>query len=272
MKLLHGSELAGFIKARQAGQVRTLRQAHHVQPKLSIISTIPDHSAIEIYMRMKQRYGSDIGIDVDIHRTGMDEVAVVINSLNEDEAVHGIIVQLPLAEPGKTDVVTNLVAPNKDVDGLSARTVFEPATPMAIMWLLAGHNINVSKDSRVVVFGRGKLVGRPLAEILESSGVPVDIVDTTTSRGELIRLTKQANTIISGVGKPGLITTDLIPADCVVIDAGVASEGGKTVGDVDPDVYDTRDDIKITPLKGGVGPLTVCALFENVIKAASSSY
>lgn len=272
MKLLNGSELAGFIKARQAGQVRALRQAYRVQPKLAIISTIPDHSAIEVYMRMKQRYGEDIGIDVNIYRIEMDEISDTIDLLNKDKTVHGIIVQLPLAEPAKTDVITNLVTPNKDVDGLSARTVFEPATPMAIMWLLAGHNINVSKDSRVVIFGRGKLVGKPLAKILESSGVPVDIVDTTTSHSELIRLTKQADIIISGVGKPSLITTDLIPADCVVIDAGVASEGGKTVGDVDPDVYNTRDDIKITPLKGGVGPLTVCALFENVIKAASSSY
>lgn len=263
MKLLNGSEMAGYIKERQARQVRGLRQAWQVAPKLAIVATI-DHPAIEIYMRMKNRYGEDIGIEVDIHRIKQAEVRDLIEKLNKDESVHGIIVQLPLEDPSQTDEIVNLVAPEKDVDALGSQAVFEPATPMAIMWLLAGYNVDLA-GKQVVLVGRGKLVGAPLEKILKASDVNVQVIDSSTTDPDSI--ISEADILITATGQPGLIKTDSIKYGAVVVDAGVAGEQGKTTGDLDPAVYN-RDDLTITPQKGGVGPLTICALFDNVIRAA----
>jgi len=137
--------------------------------------------------------------------------------------------------------------------------------PLAILWLLSGYNIDLAgKD--IVLVGRGKLVGAPLEKMLQASGVePRMVVKETPNGPDEIR---KADVVISATGVPGLIKPDMLKQGAVVVDAGVASEGGKTVGDVAPEVYEQRDDLTITPAKGGVGPLTVTALFENVIRAA----
>jgi methylenetetrahydrofolate dehydrogenase (NADP+)/methenyltetrahydrofolate cyclohydrolase len=263
VKLLNGLELAGFIKERQAHQVRGLRQAHHIEPKLAIIVTV-DNPVIDLYVRLKREYGADILVDVDVHRVQQSEVPALLNELNADESIHGIITQLPLADPAHTDEIVNLVAPGKDVDALGSASVFDPATPMAILWLLSGYNVDMQGKS-VLLIGRGKLVGAPLERILNDSGVEVRVADRSTK--DLTAETRQADVIITATGSPAILYPDMIKENAVVVDAGVASEDGKTVGDVAPEVYE-RDDLTITPQKGGVGPLTVCALFENVIRAA----
>ena len=263
MKLLNGKELAEYIKERQAHQVRALRQAWHVQPKLAIVVTI-EHPVINVYMRMKARYGADILIDVDVHRVTQDEAPAKIQELNQDPSVHGIIVQLPLERPEETEAIVNLVAPEKDVDGLGAQPLFDPATPMAILWLLAGYNVDLN-GKKVVLIGRGKLVGAPLERMLTESGVDVAVADRSTA--DLKTVTAEADVIITATGSPAILYPEMIKYGAVVVDAGVAGEEGKTVGDVAPEVYE-RDDLSITPTKGGVGPLTVCALFDNVIRAA----
>lgn len=262
MKLLNGSELAGFIKERQAKTVRGLRQAYNVQPKLAIIVTVDD-PVIEIYMKLKKRYGADILIDVDIHRVQQEQALELINKLNDDENVHGIIVQLPLEDPSQTDEIVNVVKPEKDVDALGKNAILDPATPTAILWLLSGYGVEL-KDKKVAIIGKGKLVGEPLEKMLVHSDVNAK---SYGSEDDITQAVSTADVIITATGSPGLITADMIPLRCVVVDAGVASEEGQTRGDLADDVYE-RDDLKITPQKGGVGPLTVCALFENVIKAA----
>jgi methylenetetrahydrofolate dehydrogenase (NADP+)/methenyltetrahydrofolate cyclohydrolase len=266
MKYLNGSELAGFIKERQAHQVRGLIQAGGVKPKLAIIITV-DHPAIETYVRMKKRYGADILAEVDVHTIKQAEAPALIGQLNDDPAVHGIIVQLPLEDPSKTDEIVNLVAPAKDVDALGASATLEPATPLAILWLLAGYNIAL-EGKKIVLVGRGKLVGAPLERMLQASGHDVTVVDRQTS--DIAASVREADVLITATGQPGLITADMIKTGAVVVDAGVAGEQGKTVGDLAPDVYE-RGDLTITPQKGGVGPLTICALFDNVIRAARST-
>ncbi len=263
MKLLNGKELAEFIKQRQAGQVRALRQAHGIVPKLAIVLTV-DHPAIEVYMRMKKKYGADILVDVDIHRVKQTDVPSLLQSLNTDPSVHGIIVQLPLEDPAQTDELVNLVAPNKDVDALGKDAQFDPATPMAILWLLSGYNIDL-RGKKVLLVGRGKLVGAPLERILKDSGTDVTVVEKGVNN--LKEITVTADVIITATGNPNLLSSDMIKPQAVVVDAGVAGEEGKTVGDLAPEIY-LRDDLTITPAKGGVGPLTVSALFENVIRAA----
>lgn len=263
VKLLNGQEIAGFIKERQAKQVRALRQAWDIQPKLAIIVTV-DHPVINIYMNKKKKYGADILVDVDIHRIEQDEAAATIQKLNEDPSVHGIIVQLPLERPEDTEAIVNLVVPEKDVDGLGKDATLDPATPMAIMWLLSGYGVDLP-GKKVLLIGRGKLVGAPLERMLMASGIDVSVADRSTK--DLTAATKDADVIITATGSPAILFPEMIKYGAVVVDAGVASESGKTVGDLAPEVYE-RDDLTLTPLKGGVGPLTVCALFENVIRAA----
>jgi methylenetetrahydrofolate dehydrogenase (NADP+)/methenyltetrahydrofolate cyclohydrolase len=263
VKLLNGRELSGFIKERQAKQVRALRQAERVEPKLAIV-VAKDDPVIETYIRLKKAYGADILIDVDIHRVNQAEVPALLERLNADDTVHGIIVQLPLEDTSKTDEIVNLVVPAKDVDALGANATFDPATPMAIMWLLAGYNVDLA-GKKVLLVGRGKLVGAPLEKVLRSMDVDVEVVDREAT--DLSEHTLGADIVITATGSPAIIYSDMIKEGAVVVDAGVASESGKTVGDLADDIYE-RDDITITPKKGGVGPLTVCALFENVIRAA----
>lgn len=262
MKILNGSELAAYIKQRQLHQVRGLRQAHGISPKLAIVVTV-DHPVIDVYVRLKERYGADILVDVEVHRVSQAEVEGLLSKLSDDDSLQAIIVQLPLEDPSKTDEIVNLVAPKKDVDALGADAQFDPATPMAIMWLLSGYNVDL-KGKRVLLIGRGKLVGAPLEKMLLASGIDVHTADRQTK--DLTTETQKADVIITAAGSPAILFPDMIKHGAVVVDAGVASEDGKTVGDVAPEVYD-RDDLTITPVKGGVGPLTVCALFENVIRA-----
>lgn len=262
MKLLSGSELAGFIKERQAKAVRGLRQAYNVAPKLAII-VAADNPVIDLYVRLKQQYGADILIDVEVHKVEQAEIRDLVAKLNTDDSVHGIIVQLPLTDPSDTDEILALVDPSKDVDALGPDPDFDAATPTAILWLLAGYNVNL-QGKNVVLVGRGKLVGEPLQKMLEGSGVQVQ---SCVEGDDIHGMLETADVIVTATGKPGIIRADDIPLGAVVVDAGVAVESGRTVGDLAPDVYD-REDLKITPQKGGVGPLTVCALFENVIIAA----
>lgn len=263
MKLLNGKELADYIKERQAKQVRALRQAHGIAPRLAIVVTVDD-PIINVYIRLKRRYGADIQVDVDIHAVDQAEVSGLLEQLNADDRVHGVIVQLPLADPNQTDEIVNQVAPAKDVDALGTAALFDPATPMAILWLLAGYNVNLP-GKHILLIGRGKLVGRPLERMLLDSELDVEVVDRSVQ--DLAGHTREADVIITATGSPAILYPDMIKQGAVVVDAGVASEDGKTVGDLAPEVYE-RDDLTITPQKGGVGPLTVCALFDNVIRAA----
>lgn len=266
MKILNGSDLAGYIKERQAHEVRELRQSYRLFPKLAIIVTV-DNPVIEIYMRLKKRYGADILVDVEIFRENITNLPELIETLNNDPSIHGIIIQLPLSDISQTDYIINLVSPSKDVDGLSNMTKFDPATPMAIMWLLAGYNIEL-KNQKILLIGRGKLVGKPLEKIMIASNLNVQVADHLTK--DLKKLSIDSDIIITATGTPSILKSDMIKKGGVVIDAGVASEEGKIKGDVDPEIYE-RQDLIITPQKGGVGPLTVCALFENVINAARQS-
>jgi methylenetetrahydrofolate dehydrogenase (NADP+)/methenyltetrahydrofolate cyclohydrolase len=268
MKVLNGKELADFIKERQAREVRSLTQAYGITPKLVIIVTDLNNQVIDVYTRLKHKYGADIGIEVDIEKIDQAKAIETLDKLNNDPSVHGIIVQLPLADPSQTDEIVSRVSPDKDVDGLGKDPHFEPATPMAILWLLSGYNIDLN-GKNVVLVGRGKLVGAPLENMLKASGIEPTVVvkDTPDGPGKI----GEGDVVISATGVAGLIKPDMLKQGAVLVDAGVASEGGKTVGDVAPEVFEQRDDLTITPIKGGVGPLTVCALFENVIRAARNT-
>ena len=266
MKELNGAELAGFIKERQAKAVRGLRQSNKIAPKLAIIRTNPD-PVVDTYMRIKQSYGDDIMIDVDVHTIDQDEALTTIEKLNVDSSVHGIIVQIPLPNPKQTTKILDAVAPEKDVDGLGRDRIYDPATPLAVTWLLAGYGVDLP-GKHIVIVGQGRLVGKPLAELWQKSDFDVYVADKKTPN--LADQTRLADVLVCATGVPGLITADMVKFGVVIVDAGVATDSNGLVGDVAEEVRQLPD-IIITPEKGGVGPLTVCALFENVITAARNS-
>ena len=260
MRELNGSELAGFIKERQAKQVRALRQAWHINPRLAIITDV-ENPVIETYMRLKQRYGADILIDVEIHRVPVGGALEVIQELNNRDDVQGIILQLPISNSDQTEELLESIREDKDVDGLRKKAIFQAATPTAISWLLAGYGVDL-KGKKVAIVGRGRLVGAPLEKMWLKSGVDVTVFEKGDDLSQLINY----DIIVSATGVPGLIKSQMIKPKTVVVDAGTASENGKIVGDVSEEVRQ-RNDVIITPKKGGVGPLTVSALFDNVITA-----
>ena len=260
MRELNGSELAGFIKERQAKQVRALRQAWHINPRLAIVTDV-ENPVIETYMRLKQRYGADILIDVEIHRVPAGGALEVIQELNNRDDVQGIILQLPISNSDQTEELLESIREDKDVDGLRKRAIFQAATPTAINWLLAGYGVDL-KNKKVAIVGRGRLVGAPLEKMWLKSGVDVTVFEKGDDLSQLINY----DIIVSATGVPGLIKSQMIKTKTVVVDAGTASENGKIVGDVSEEARQ-RNDVIITPKKGGVGPLTVSALFDNVITA-----
>jgi methylenetetrahydrofolate dehydrogenase (NADP+)/methenyltetrahydrofolate cyclohydrolase len=264
-KLLNGADLAGFIKERHSSQARSLL-AQKIIPKLAIVQ-VKDDPVINTYVRLKNKYGADIGVQVETHTPKQKDLPQLIKKLNQDQSIHGIIVQLPLTDPAQTEEIVNMVAPQKDVDALGKKSKFEPATPMAILWLLAGYNVSL-QGKKILIIGRGKLVGAPLEKIFKNSGHEVTVIDGPTDR--LGKIAIEADIIITATNTSGVLSASMIKPGSVVVDAGIAEEDGELVGNVAPEVYD-RDNIVITPQKGGVGPLTVCALFENVIRAANEA-
>ena len=264
MKFLNGTELAGFIKERQAHQVASLRP---ITPTLLIIRD-SDNPVIEKYVQLKIRYGEDIGVKViDFLATSISDIQDKILSANADDSVHGIIVQLPIRDKTATDALTALIAPHKDVDGLSGNSgSYDSATATAILWLLAGYDVKLA-ESKIAIVGRGKLVGAPLYTMLTKSHYDVELFH----RGSDLTRLRDYNIIITATGVPGLILNDYISPGAVIVDAGTASEKGILKGDLADEVRNRTDLTAITPKVGGVGPLTVSCLFDHVITAASQA-
>ena len=263
VKILDGLELVGYIKERQAKQARSLRQSWRVIPRLAIVRT-GDSPVTDTYLRLKHIYGDDISVEVKTYDCSGHKLFEQIAELNSDENVQGIIIQLPLLNPDQTNAAVNAVAPEKDVDGLGEHSKFTPATAMAIDWLVAGYNVTLT-GKKIAIIGNGRLVGAPLYKLWKTSGLDVSVYDEFTQ--DLAAEIINADIIVTATGRPGLIVSEMVKYGAVVVDAGTASEKGKIVGDVAEDVR-SRNDLTITPIKGGVGPLTVAALFDNVITAA----
>jgi methylenetetrahydrofolate dehydrogenase (NADP+)/methenyltetrahydrofolate cyclohydrolase len=267
MKLLYGNELAEYIKERQAKQVRALRQAHGVSPKLVIVMSSQASDAIRTYVRMKQRYARDILIDVTVVSCSQQEMPSAITTANDDDAVHGVIVQLPLDDPQATDTIVDAIAPRKDVDGLGISAQFDSATAEAIDWLLVGHSVDIARK-KIAIVGRGKLVGGPLERMWASRGYDVVVLDRESIDSDAT--IRACNLVVSATGVPGVLNNGNIMPGVIVVDAGTASEKGVIVGDAATELFD-RTDITITPQKGGVGPLTVAVMFDHVIRAARAT-
>ena len=263
MKILNGSELAGFIKERQAHQIRAMEH----KPGLLIIRD-SSNPVIMKYVNLKIKYGQDIGANVeDFYAKNITEIADKIKSANADPSVTGIIIQLPLTNKNNTEELCNLIAPEKDVDGLGPQAKYDSATATAINWLLTGYDVNLT-NSKIAIVGRGKLVGAPLYKMFTNSNYTVSLFH----RGSDLTMLTEYDIIITATGVPGLISDDMIKPGAVVVDAGTASEDGVLKGDVADSVRARTDLTAITPAKGGVGPLTIAVLYDHLIQATPSPH
>lgn len=219
---------------------------------------------------MKQAFGESIGVSIDIvqlpKETQLPELLMKIgeqNKENNNPACTGIVVQLPLPAHIDAEAVCNAITPEKDIDAIGANTSFRAPVALAVLEILQRADISIH-GKRIVVVGEGTLVGKPVANMFRAEGVLPQIVTENTQNPE--EYYKQADIIVSGAGRPHMITPSMIQNDAVLIDAGTSEQGGVLKGDIDPACADKAS--VFTPVPGGVGPITIAKLFENLISAA----
>lgn len=271
--ILDGKGLARQNEITLKEKVKSLKQKFGFTPTLRVI-LVGENPASIAYVNSKKKACDRVGIDGEIIRLPIDiqEEALIdkIESLNHDPKVDGILVQLPLPKHINETFVLNKVSPDKDVDGLhtiNAGKLFTkqpgvvPATPLGVMMLLNHYKIQTEGKYAVVV-GRSNLVGMPLAKLLNDADATVTVVHRKTT--DLASFTRQADILCVAVGKPNFITKDMVKPGAVVVDVGINRVGDILVGDVD---YEGVKDVAyyITPVPGGVGPMTISALLFNVL-------
>lgn len=232
-------------------------------PTMAVVLVCEDPASIA-YVHAKEKQAEKLGIDFKLfHLPGIaseKKILEIIEDLNKNKYVNGIIVQLPLPEGIDTDKILAAVTPEKDIDGFSGK--FPPPTAQAILEILKFYEIDL-KNKKIVIVGYGRLVGKPLAEMFKKKDIQPIIC---TSNSDIASETIDADIIVSATGVPGLIKPDMVSKEAVVIDAGTAESKGKINGDVDVGVYEKVS--AYTPTPGGVGPVTVACLMRNLIEAA----
>lgn len=262
-KELNGAELQGFIKERQLKQVRNLRQEHGIVPTLLIIKSPSASEVIDVYVRMKARYADDISVNVIVESVPEESMKNRIHEANADSNIQGIIVQLPLKDASQTNDICNTIDSTKDIDGLGVGALYPSATAHAIDWLLAGYNVAL-EGRHIAIVGNGKLVGSPLSRMWKERGLAVTVLDDRSDN--VTEVLSGSDIIVTATGVPRLITSEKVQQGAIIVDAGTASEHGVIIGDVD-DAVRERTDLTITPIKGGVGPMTIAVLFDHLIEA-----
>lgn len=275
-EIINGLELAGKLREEMKESVLSLK-AEGIEPKLVVI-LIGDDPASHSYVNGKKKASKEVGIHSEIirHQANITEEALLeeISRLNEDDTVHGILVQLPIPDHIDEQKVIESINPKKDVDGfhpinigrmMTNQEAFLPCTPFGIMKMLASKDIE-TEGKHVVVIGRSNIVGKPMGQLLLNANATVTYCHSRTKN--LKEMTKQADILIVAVGKEHVIDSSYIKEGAVVIDVGVnrTAEGNLT-GDVD------FDDVKekasyLTPVPKGVGPMTITMLLQNTIDAA----
>jgi methylenetetrahydrofolate dehydrogenase (NADP+) / methenyltetrahydrofolate cyclohydrolase len=271
--LIDGKAVAAEVRDRVREQVAGLA----TPPGLATI-LVGEDPASAVYVRMKREDSAEVGIESFHHEPGGDvsqeELAVLIESLNADERVHGILLQLPLPDHLDQDPLIALIDPAKDVDGLTPISAgllvqgrgdaIAPCTPSGVMELLRHAGVEM-EGARAVVIGRSILVGKPLAALLLAANATVTHCHSRTR--DLASICREADILIAAAGQPGLVTGEMVKPGATVIDVGTNRVDGKLVGDVEFDSASERAGA-ITPVPGGVGPMTRAMLLVNTLTAA----
>ncbi len=276
MKLINGKELAKKIREGLKNEVIKLKK-RNINPKLAVIMVGHD-KASEVYVRNKSKACQEIGIEYEeflLEATiTQKELMDLINNLNERKDVHGILLQSPIPEHLDIREAFNSIDYRKDVDGFNPINVgklsigedcFISCTPYGVIKMLEEYNIPV-EGKRAVIIGRSNIVGKPLLQCLLNKNATVTICHSKTKNIE--EITRKADILVAALGKPKFVKENMVKAGAVVIDVGInRNEEGKLVGDVDFENVSKKASY-ITPVPGGVGPMTIAMLMSNVVKAA----
>ena len=279
-RIIDGAALARSIRAGLAARVAALA-AKNAKPGLAVV-LVGDDPASQVYVRNKSRACEDVGIVSLQHTlaasTSQKELLALVATLNADPAIHGILVQLPLPKQISADAIIRAIAPEKDVDGFHPENVgllatgnarFVPCTPAGVMRLLVHAGVELAGKHAVVV-GRSNIVGKPVALLLLEKHATVTICHSRTP--DLGAVIRQADVVVAAVGKPRMITAAMVKPGAAVIDVGInripdGPNAGKLCGDVDYAGLLGKAGC-ITPVPGGVGPMTIALLMENTVRAA----
>jgi len=275
-QIIDGKELAKNIREKLKDEVIELKNAD-ISPKLAVIM-VGDDKASKVYVKNKSKACEDVGIEYEEYllpaETKMEELLELIEKLNNDETVHGILVQSPLPQGLDANVAFRTISPKKDVDGFNPINVgklslnqdcFVSCTPFGVIKMLEAYNIQI-EGAHAVVIGRSNIVGKPLVQCLLNKNATVTVCHSRTKN--LKEMTKQADILIAAIGKAKFVTEDMVKDGAVVIDVGInRMDDGKLVGDTDFENIKEKAS-HITPVPGGVGPMTIAMLMHNVVKAA----
>jgi methylenetetrahydrofolate dehydrogenase (NADP+)/methenyltetrahydrofolate cyclohydrolase len=279
MQLIDGKALAQKVQESVAKEVEALKQEKNIVPGLAVI-LVGDDPASHAYVNMKAKACEKVGFYSITHNMpdtiSQDEIIATIEMINANPRIDGILVQLPLPKHIDTDKILEVIDPKKDVDGFHAYNVgrlvtgldsFVPCTPLGVMKMFEEYDIGLEgKD--VCVVGASNIVGKPMASLLLNANATVTVTHIYTK--DLKAHTSRADIVVVGVGVPGLIKEDMVKEGAIIIDIGINRlESGKLVGDVDFEPVSKKCSY-ITPVPGGVGPMTIAMLLSNTLKSAKA--
>lgn len=283
-RIIDGKEFALKLRSRIGSETNRLKQEHDITPGLAVV-LVGEDPASQVYVKSKSKQAQEAGItaiDKKLPATASEDgLLAIVNQLNNDPAVHGILVQLPLPDQIDSDKVLRAISPEKDVDGFHPVNVgllgsgqmdraFVPCTPLGCLLMLKDHLGNLSGKSAVVV-GRSNIVGKPMAMLLLGESCTVTVAHSRTKNIEAV--CREADILVAAVGRPEMVKGNWIKPGATVIDVGinrVPKDDGKSrlVGDV---AFDEAKEIAgaITPVPGGVGPMTIACLLANTVRSAA---
>ena len=288
-KIIDGKAIAGRMRSEIREEVERLKSAHGVTPGLAVV-LVGENPASKVYVRNKKKACADAGIYSDERKmpaeTTQDELMAVVDDLNADDKIHGILVQLPLPKHLNETEVLYGISPDKDVDGFHPVSVgkmmlgdptFLPCTPHGVVQMLMRSGVTIP-GSHVVIVGRSNIVGRPLMNMLsqknDQANATVTMVHTRTR--DMAAITRQADILVAAVGRPKMITADMVRDGVAVIDVGInrvedptAKRGFRLVGDVDFESVKEKASA-ISPVPGGVGPMTIAMLLHNTVTSVKA--
>lgn len=274
--IMDGKALSLKLKEQMKQRIAQLKQ-QGINPKLVVV-LVGDNSASQVYVRNKHKSCGEVGIESEVitmpEQTTQQELLEVVERLNQDETVDGILVQLPLPKQIDEKTVLRSILPEKDVDGFHPVNVgllsigdecFAPATPSGIIAMFQEYGIDIAGKNCVVI-GRSNIVGKPMAALLLKNNATVTICHSKTE--DLASYTRRADVVVVATGRRHTLTAEMVKEGAVVVDVGMnRNEQGKLCGDVDYEEVKEKASF-ITPVPGGVGPMTITELLENTIQAA----
>lgn len=274
-ELLDGKKTASLVRERIAEEVEKLKAEDKGVPGLAVV-IVGENPASKVYVGQKEKACKAVGFNSILHRlpedTTQEELLALVDKMNNDPEIDGILVQLPLPRHMDSDSIIAAIRPEKDVDGFHPINMgklvtglkgTEPCTPKGIMYILNEYGVEL-EGKRAVVLGRSNIVGKPIAHMLMAKNATVTVCHSRTR--DMASYTREADVIVAAVGKPKFLTADMVKEGAVIVDVGINRLDSGLVGDVDFETLKEKASF-ITPVPGGIGPMTIAMLLQNTLEA-----